>query len=175
MELGEKMSTLRRMLVAGGALAGFLIVGTAIASSPNLPSLFASQIRAIHGDSRAPAVLLPASMPLDGKKFFPSGGPKGAGYDLSIGLAKNCGDATVCFSADFLAIKGGKVYGTPVTIKGASKAGYRGISCGASCSPAQVDFVVGGFLYTIQANMTGKNGKGTLIAAAQSAIAAGAR
>ena len=116
----------------------------------------------------------PASLPLDGKKFFPSGGPKGAGYELSIGLVKNCGDATACFSADFLATKGGKVYGTPVTVKGASKAGYRGNFCGASCSPAQVDFVVGGFLYTIQANVLTKP-RTTLIAASQSAIAAGAR
>jgi hypothetical protein len=162
------------MLVLGCVLAGFLIAGTALAASPNLPSLFATQIRAIHRDGAAPAVLLPTSMPLDGKRFFASGGPRGNGYDISLGLAKNCGDATVCFSAEFIATRAGVVYGTPVTVRGASQAGFRGIACGASCSPAQIDFVVRGVHYTIQATVLG-NAKSTLVAAAQSAIAAGRR
>ena len=169
------MSTLRRLLVLGCVVGGFVTAASALASSPNLPSLFASQIRAIHRDARAPAVLLPTSMALDGSHFYASGGPHGSGYDLSVGAVKNCDDATVCFIADFLAQKGGKVYGSPVAVSGASKAGYRGISCGGSCSPAQIDYVVGGTLYTIQANVTGKDQKAALIAAAQASIAGGSR
>lgn len=161
--------------MTGCVCVGFLNVATAVAASPNLPSLFASQIRAIHRDSRAPAVLLPSSMPFYGSKFYASGGPQGTGYDLSLGAVKNCGDATACFIADFIASKGGTTYGSPVTIKGASKAGYRASSCGASCSPPQVDFVVGGVLYTIQANVSGHNSKATLLAAAQASISSGGR
>jgi hypothetical protein len=69
------------------------------------------------------------------------------------------------------------VSGKRVTVTGASSAGFFPLSCGASCSPPQIQFVAHGVLYTIQANLnrSAKNDKTVLIAAAESAIAAGPR
>jgi hypothetical protein len=155
------------------ALAG--AAPAAAGAGGSLPSLFATQIQKINAAPHAPAVLLPASMPLDVKHEYPSGGPSGSSYDLEIGAAKNCNGADACFVADFQARKGGKVFGTKVTVKGASKAGYHPLSCGASCSPPEVDFIVGGVLYSIQANTGKHQSRPALISAAESAISAGPR
>jgi hypothetical protein len=149
------------------------------ATPPSLPSLFAHQITAINRASHAPPVLLPRSMPLDAKRMFPTGGVSGgrvSGYDLEIGAVRHCGGADACFVAGFTAVAGGKVFGKRVTVKGASRAAFLPLSCGASCSPPQVDFVWHGVLYTIQANLkTKQTDRAALIAAAQSAISAGPR
>ena len=61
-------------------------------------------------------------------------------------------------------------------MRGATRAGFVPLSCGASCSPPQIDFVWHGVRYTIQANLkTRQSDRAALIAAAQSAISAGPR
>lgn len=145
-------------------------------SQQQLPSLFARQIRAINAAPHAPAVLLPGSMPLDAKHLYPTGGPSGSGYGLDIGAVANCHSADACFVAFFSATKTKTVLGQHVTVRGASKAGYFPLSCGASCAPPQIDFLVHGFVYVIQANLKTSHGdRATLIAAAQAAISAGPR
>jgi hypothetical protein len=142
-----------------------------------LPALFAKQVRAINATAKAPPVLLPRSLPLDARHVYPSGGPSGKRYDLAIGGLKNCRGANACFVADFTAAPGTSVFGRKVRVKGAAKAGFHPLSCGASCSPPQIQFVVDGSTYTIQANLkkTAKGDRGTLISAAESAISAGPR
>jgi hypothetical protein len=154
-----------------------ILAGTAAvaAAKPTLPSLFAHQVAAIKSAAHPAPILLPRSMPLDAKHLYPSGGTSGAGYDLEIGAAKHCGGATACFVAAFTATKSKSVFGKPVTVKGASKAGYKPLSCGASCSPPEIVFVVKGYRYTIQANLNTKHGRAALIKAAESAISAGPR
>jgi len=116
------------------------------------------------------------SMPLDATRMVPTGGAQRSGYDLEIGAVKHCGGANACFVAGFTAVQGGKVFGRHVTVKGASRAGFTPLSCGASCSPPQIDFVWHGVLYTIQANLkTKQTDRVALIAAAASAISAGPR
>lgn len=146
------------------------------ATQLTLPSLFAHQIAAVNRAPDAPPVLLPRSMPLDAKRLVPSGGAQHSGYDLEIGAVKHCGGANACFVAGFTATTGGKVFGRPVAVKGASRAGFLPLSCGASCSPPQIDFVWHRVLYTIQANLNTKRAdRAALVAAAQSAISAGPR
>jgi hypothetical protein len=153
-----------------------LVALPAAAAAPSLPTLFAKQINAIHAARRAPSVLLPSSMPLDARHLYPSGGPSGATYDLELGAVKNCGGADACFVADFTAAKGNTVFGRRVTVRGASKAGFKPLSCGASCSPPAIDFIVHGIRYEIQANLkTKQSDKAALIKAAQGAISAGPR
>jgi hypothetical protein len=165
--------TAAALLVAGAVM---LPVALAAAPSTSLPSLFARQITAINRAPHAPPVLLPRSMPLDAKRMFATGGAQRSGYDLEIGAVNHCDGADACFVADFTAATGGKVFGKRVTVKGASRAGFLPLSCGASCSPPQIDFVWHGALYTIQANLkTKQTDRAALIAAAQSAISAGPR
>ncbi|HEY3728945.1 MAG TPA: hypothetical protein VGL51_17330 [Solirubrobacteraceae bacterium] len=162
------------------ALLAVTIVGLVMAPAAGartLPSLFAGQIRKIDAAAHAPDVLLPRSMPLDAKRLYPNGGPTGSSYVLAIGVVKHCGGADACFVAEFTASKARTVFGKRVKVRGAAKAGFTPLSCGASCAPPQIDFLVHGFRYTIQANLkrTSQGDKATLIAAAQAAIKAGPR
>lgn len=169
----RRLTAFATSLLVAGALA---LPMASAATQPALPSLFAHQIAAINRAPQAPPVLLPRSMPLDATRMVPTGGAQHSGYDLEIGAVKHCGGANACFVAGFTALKGGKVFGTRVTVKGASRAGFAPLSCGASCSPPQIDFVWHGVLYTIQANLkTKQTDRAALIAAAQSAISAGPR
>jgi hypothetical protein len=166
---------MRRLSLATVLAAGLLAAAPAGAKT-SLPGLFAKQIRAINVAPHAPAVLLPGSMPLDAKHLYGGGGPSGSRYDLSIGALPHCGGANACFVADFTAEKASTVFGKRATVRGASKAGFVPLSCGASCAPPQIDFIVHGIRYTIQANLkTSKGDRAALVAAAESAISAGPR
>jgi hypothetical protein len=167
---------MRRGLLAV-VMLGLLAAASAGAATITLPSLLTKQIHAIAADAKAPPVLLPRALPLDAKHLYPSGGPSGKRYDIEIGAVKNCSGADACFVADFIAAPGTTVFGKRVTVTGATKAAFHPLSCGASCSPPQIMFIVHGIQYTIQANLkkTAKGDRATLIAAAASAIAAGPR
>jgi hypothetical protein len=166
----------RAPLLVLAAIAISLLVPVAARARPSLPSLFARQIHAVNSAPHAPAVLLPPSMPLDAGHLYASGGPSGATYDLAVGAVAGCHGADACFVADFSAAKARTVFGKRVTVRGATKAGFIGLSCGASCSPPQIDFLVHGIRYTIQANLNAPHGdRAALIAAAQAAIGAGPR
>jgi hypothetical protein len=159
----------------------------AFAASPKIPTLFAHQIRAVKRDRRAPAILLPTSIPIGyvGRHapqhvhLYAGGGPSGAGYDLQVGAVPKCGGADACFIASFSAKKGGKIYPgfTTVTVPGASRAQYHGLLCGASCSQPQIEYIVHGVLYVIQAALTVPSHKyqSTMITAAEASIKAGPR
>ena len=167
---------MRRGLLAVVVL-GLLLVAPAAAAPATLTGLFVRQIDAINTAAKAPPVLLPRAMPLDARHLYPSGGPSGKRYDLEIGAVKNCGGANACFVADFTAAPGRTVFGKRVTVTGATKAGFTPLSCGASCSPPQIVFIVHAIRYTIQANLkkTAKGDRATLIGAAEAAISAGPR
>jgi hypothetical protein len=167
---------MRRGLLAV-VIMGLVVAAPAAAAQKALPALFAKQIRAIDGAAKAPPVLLPRTMPLDAQHMYPSGGPSGKRYDLEIGAVKGCGGANACFVAGFTAAPGTTVFGRRVSVTGATKAGFTPLSCGASCSPPQIVFIVHGVRYTIQANLkkTAKGDRATLISTAESAISAGPR
>jgi hypothetical protein len=168
------MSWTRRLLPLA-ALVGSLLIVLPAEARTSLPSLLARQIQAINAAPHAPAVLLPPSLPIGTQRVYPTGGVSGSGYDLELGAVPHCG-GDACFIASFSASKSGAVFGTPVTVRGASKAGYHPLSCGGSCAPPQIDFLVHGILYTIQANLETSHGdRATLINAAQAAISAGPR
>jgi hypothetical protein len=174
----DKLTT----LIASAALITIASAPVALAAAAHgakrasLPTLLAKQIRAVNRAKHAPDVLLPRSMPLDAKHLYAGGGPDRSSYALAIGAVRNCGEADACFVAEFSATKAGKVFGKRVNVHGASKAGFIALSCGASCSPPQIDFIVGGTRYIIQANLKSPHGdRAALIAAAESAISAGPR
>jgi hypothetical protein len=164
-----------RPILAAVVLAG-LLIAPAAEGRTTLPARFAPQIRAIKAARHAPAVLLPATMPLDAAHLYAGGGPSGSGYDLTIGAVRGCGGADACFVAEFSAARTTSVFGRRVKVRGASRAAFVPLSCGASCSPPQIDFIVHGVRYTIQANLkTSRGDRAALVQAAQAAIAAGPR
>jgi hypothetical protein len=166
---------MRRLMLAAVLLVGLLLAPAADGHT-TLVALFTRQIRAINAAPNAPAVLLPATMPLDAAHLYPGGGRAGSGYDLMIGAVRSCRDADACFVAEFTAVRTTSVFGRRVKVRGAARAGFVPLSCGASCSAPQIDFVVRGVRYTFQANLkTSRGDRAALVQAAQAAIAAGPR
>jgi hypothetical protein len=166
----------RRAILASWVFVGLLLLPIAADGRTTLPALFTRQIHAIKAAPHAPAVLLPATMPLDATHLYAGGGRSGSGYDLEIGAVRGCGDADACFVAEFAAARTTAVFGQRVKVRGASRAGFLPLSCGGSCSPPQIDFLVHGVRYTIQANLKTSHGdRAALVQAAQAAIAAGPR
>ena len=178
---------MRRYLsvVLGAVVLSF--VTPALAAGPNLPSLFARQIATIKHSAHAPAILLPSSLPIGfvgphapaHSRLYPQGGPSGGSYTLELGDFPNCGSVDSCFVASFTASRGEKILPgfITVTVPGASQAQYHGLLCGGSCSPPQIEYIVKGVLYIIQANLTVSSARdeSTMIAAAEASIQAGPR
>ncbi len=120
-------------------------------------------------------VLLPRRYVADAPHVYGSGGSVPGGYQLSLADAPGCDYATACFLAAFSGIRGGTpIAGTRVTLIHAIAGRYRATACGASCSPGEVSWVRSGVRYEVQAAVVGPE-RATLVAMANSAIAAGPR
>jgi hypothetical protein len=121
------------------------------------------------------AVLLPSTLSADApaSRLYGSGGATSRGYDIQLAYAPGCFDATACFLAEFWGNPGGKIFlKTRVALARGITGAYRGISCGASCGPASIQWKESGVLYTMQWRA---GTKAKMIALANSAIEAGRR
>ena len=175
-------------LVAVALCAALVVVAPAAGSGSKraadvpVARLLAARIAAVKRHDGGVPVLVPDSMALDRPDFTASSASPGR-YRLEIDGAEPCDGANVCLFALFTGVRGGKPYGGPVALAHGIGGRYSPIQCGASCSPASVDWVQGGVLYTIQANPAVENRPGpaagavraALVAAADQAIAAGPR
>jgi hypothetical protein len=103
--------------------------------------------------------------------LYAAGGGSSDGYDIQLGAAPHCNDGDACFVAEFSAAKGTLGLPDRVALAKGIEGRFHPIACGASCSPATVEWVQSGFLYTIQFGA----GKTQLVALADSAINAGPR
>ena len=93
-------------------------------------------------------------------------------YHLSLGAARNCHEATACFVAAFFGRRGaGLDLKRKVSLARGISGRFRPVTCGASCSAAEVQWKQGGVAYAIQY----KGSKAKMIALANSAIRGGAR
>lgn len=93
-------------------------------------------------------------------------------YGLDLGVGKNCDGADACFVASFSGEKHGKFHGgKKVSLAHGIKGRFHDISCGASCSPASIEWKQKHVLYDIQV----KAGKAKLKRLANQAIKAGPR
>lgn len=128
------------------------------------------------------AVLLPEDLPasLREDRLFVEGTTSEAGYDLTLTLAPDCGGANACTVGSFSAEEGGTLVEEfeRVELAGGARGAYKPLTCGASCSPAMIEWVTGGVLYTIQLKLNAGGDaadKRELIRLANSSIAAGPR
>jgi hypothetical protein len=151
------------LVVAAAALA---------ATSANLPQILAAQI--VSGRHSGVRVLIPSHLNayVRASRLVGSGGGVSDGYDIQLSSAPKCYDATACFVAEF--------WGTPgpldplrqhVSLAKGIEGRFRASSCGASCSPATIEWREFGSRYEIQY----MGGRSAMIALADSAIAAGPR
>jgi hypothetical protein len=161
-------------LVAGLASSSVLC-GAAFASSTSnsvsLPTVLATQIaKAKHSGVD---VLIPSRIDagLPASHLYGSGGADSGGYDIQLAALPHCDDANACFVAEFWGGPGKLNLGSPVSLSKGISARFHASTCGASCAPAQIEWLEFGSRYTIQ--FTGS--RVTLVSLADSAIAAGPR
>jgi hypothetical protein len=156
-------------------IASLTIVSSAGARQVDVPGALSSALHAAH--QSGVDVLLPTTADLDTKRHAPLYALAAATpgeYRLSLSPAKGC-IADACFLAEFSGAKG-KPLGytaTNVSLALGMRGYFRPISCGASCSPASIQWIEKGVRYEIQANALG--GKREFVAMADSAIRAGDR
>jgi hypothetical protein len=93
-------------------------------------------------------------------------------YHLSLGVGSDCHESTACFVAAFFGRKGaGLDIKRKVSLARGIEGRFRPITCGASCSAAEIQWKQGGVAYAIQF----KGKKAAMVALANSAIRGGAR
>lgn len=169
----------RRLLFLTAVLTTLLAVPAlaSTAGNANVIDAFGKQIPAVDRKTTVP-VLLPSTLPFAAKvpKLYPSGTATKNHWVLVLEGAPGCRGANACFLASFEGTRGGKLPGkSNLKLKGGQPAFYKGITCGASCSPASLWFVDKGVLYSWQHKDPPKNTKAVLARLAAQAIAAGPR
>lgn len=139
----------------------------------NVLKLLGSRVASVKSHDGGVAVLLPATMALPRPDFTASSAKPGR-YRLEIDGAEPCGGANVCLFALFTGVRGGRAYGKPIALHGGITGRYATIQCGASCSPASIDWTLHGVLYTIQANPSVGDHPGSAAGAVRAAFVAAA-
>ena len=142
----------------------------------DVPAALEAQVDRINARSNVP-VLLPSRIPSEQAELFPTGGRSRGGYDVELAAAPNCGGATACFFAIFTAQRGGEPAGrTRVRLSNGRRGWFTPLSCGASCSPPQIQWRERGYVYVIQAKVgTQSTERREIIRLANSAIINGPR
>jgi hypothetical protein len=97
-------------------------------------------------------------------------------YFLSLDAAKGCNGSNACFLASFSGERGGTpAFKRTVSLTHGITGYFKPITCGASCSPAFIQWKEGSVLYEIENKGVGKNEKKGMVALANSAIRGGDR
>ena len=142
--------------------------------SVDIPKLFRKQIDRAKAKTQVP-ILLPQTFRSDFKRHFPEGSSGRRRWTFDIGAARGCHTATACFVAEFAARRGGTPGGDKAVRLARGRTGFfTKTSCGASCSPASIEWRERGAVYRIQAKVVGKDRR-TLVRLANSAIRRGPR
>ena len=134
------------------AMAGCATVaGAASTPTVSVVHLLRSRIGLVKQHDGGVPVLLPTTMPLGSPDYTASSASRGS-YRLQIDGAEPCNGANVCLYALFTGVRGGRRHGGAVELAHGIHGSFAGIQCGAVCSPASIDWIERGVLYTIEAN-----------------------
>jgi hypothetical protein len=143
----------------------------------DLPALFADDLQRVAARTDVP-VLLPERMPSDFDQHVPSGFAGPRQWGLQIASRPGCGGAGACFVASFSGHRGGpRPFGRRTVRLANGRTGhFTPLSCGASCSPPQIQWRERGATYSIQADVgTRRTERRILVRMANEAIRAGPR
>jgi hypothetical protein len=162
--------------------AGWLMLGIAGgATAPVAPEL-RTVVPKIKAKTSVP-VLLPSYFPYSraqGQKLRTAISATRSTWGISLFYGANCGGGNACTIGSIDARRGGSPapFVTRLRLANGVAATYKPTTCGASCSPAEIDFKTGGvvYRYQLQVSAKGKTGeKAAMIKMANSAIAGGPR
>lgn len=125
-------------------------------------------------------VLVPDTLELDvtGRVYASSSAGRRR-WSFALAAAPRCGGATACFLATIGAERGGEpAFRTRMRLRGGIPGWFKPVTCGASCSPAVLQFRRRGVLYEIAAKVpdaTAAAQRTRLVRAANEALRAGPR
>ena len=142
----------------------------------NVPTVAAKQIERIA--ARSPlAIYLPNAFTIHGRhQAFPTAGIAQGSWTLDLAYVRDCNGANACAMASFSALKRRRLFDPAnVTLAKGVPGHYYPLSCGASCSPAQIHFVREGALYQFSVKDPVARPKAALVALANQAINYGPR
>lgn len=140
---------------------------------------FRRQVGGIKSHTALP-VLLPDRVAID----VPSGhgieakwAARRASWQLSLAIGPRCGGANACFVGTFSAERGATpAFRRTVRLRGGVTGYFKPTTCGASCSPPQLQWRRGDVLYTLEFREAGRGSdRVKLVRLADSALAAGPR
>jgi hypothetical protein len=143
----------------------------------NVPVKFAKLLPKVKQKSGL-SVRLPSTVHVFVKpsKTFAAASSTKKSYFLELDAAKSCHGANVCFLASFAGTRGGTpAFKRTVSLTHGITGYFKPITCGASCSPAFIQWKENGVLYEIESKGVGKNEKRSMVKLANSAIRGGAR
>ena len=168
-------------LIAAACLVSALLVAPATAGDTSVvkpPTIFKSKLAKVKADSGID-VYLPKRLRVYVKpsRVFGSATAESGSYSLDLDAARNCRGANACYLANFTGTRDQEPgLGRKVKLADGRTAYWKGITCGGSCSPAEIQWVENDVLYTIATKGVGvKKEKATLVKLANEAIAAGPR
>jgi hypothetical protein len=144
----------RRLPLALGLIVALClaVAASAATSTVSVPRKFRTVIPRVERKSHVP-VLLPSRIGVDvsPSRVFGTGTATTRGYDLELGVGRHCGGANACFIAAFFGERGARPdLHRRVALAHGITGFYRGLRCGASCAPAEIEWVEGRVLYDIQ-------------------------
>jgi hypothetical protein len=167
------------LLIACAALVAVAVPAFAASSegNVNVPAKFKSLIPKVKAKSGL-TVRLPGKIHVfvNPKKVYAESSSTKKSYALDLVAAKPCRGANACFLAGFSAVRGGTpAYKKTVSLTRGITGYFKPITCGASCSPATIQWKQGKVLYEIQNKGAVKPEKAGMVKLANSAIRGGSR
>ena len=164
------------ILAAVAALAVPATAGDTAVVSP--PQIFEKKLPKVKSDSGID-VYLPSHLRVftTARRVRGTATADSGTYDLELGIGSRCNGANACFVGNFTGTRGVEpAFARKARLTGGRTGYWKGITCGASCSPAEIQWVENGVLYTVATKaVTSKKEKATLVKLANSAILAGPR
>lgn len=165
------------MLIAGLAVVAFAVPALAASGNVDVPKKFETLIPKVEKKSGL-SVRLPSTIHVFVKpsRTFADGSATKKSYFLELDAARSCHGANACFLASFSGQRGGTpAFKRTVSLTGGITGYFKPVTCGASCSPAFIQWKENGVLYEIENKGVGKNEKKSMVKLANSAIRGGDR
>lgn len=155
-----------------------LLVAAPVAEAKvyDVPAELGSQLRRVAKRTDVP-VRVPRRIDLDfAGRTYASGTGSRRSWSLSLAGAPDCGGASACFLARFSGQRAGRpALRRTVELANGITGYYKPMACGASCSPAVIEWFQRRVLYTIEAKVGAATAEGqqrAMVRAANSAIRA---
>jgi hypothetical protein len=127
------------------------VAGAASTSRVAVAHLLRSRVASVKQKDGGVPVLLPTTMPLGSPDYTADSASRGS-YRLEIDGHEPCNGVNGCLYALFTGAWGGRRDGSAVELAHGIHGSFADIQCGAACSPASIDWIERGVLYTIEAN-----------------------